>query len=103
MNEQVVWRMLAEVQDPELPVSLVDMGLIYGVRVKGSVVEVDLTFTSTGCPCTAWIKEDICRHLKQHPAISDVRLHTVWDPPWTVARLTDKARKALVEMGVAVD
>ncbi|MEX2528775.1 MAG: metal-sulfur cluster assembly factor [Gemmatimonadota bacterium] len=100
---------LREVLDPELPISLVDLGLIYGVRVgpgaragdgHASRVEVDLTFTATGCPCMDFIREDIRHRLTQESWIESVNIHEVWDPPWTRERITPEGREQLRALGV---
>lgn len=95
------WAALREVRDPELPVSLVDLGLVYDIRLDGTVVEVDLTFTATACPCMDFIRADIEERLLKEPAITAVRIREVWDPPWTVERLTPEGREALRRCGVA--
>jgi metal-sulfur cluster biosynthetic enzyme len=96
-----LWQALRDVQDPELPVSLVDLGLIYDVRRAGDVVEVDLTFTATACPCMDFIRADIEERLLGEPGVKTVRIREVWDPPWTVERMTTEGREALRRCGVA--
>jgi metal-sulfur cluster biosynthetic enzyme len=93
---------LAEVQDPEWPVSIVDMGLVYGVAVEGATVALTLTFTATGCPCMQMIQDDIRERLRRLPGVGDVRITVSWDPPWTKARLSAAARRELARCGVAV-
>ena len=93
---------LAEVTDPEWPVSIVDMGLVYDVAVDGGVVTLTVTFTATACPCMEMIQDDIRDRLGRVPGVRDVRIVVSWDPPWTKQRLTDKARRALAACGVAV-
>jgi metal-sulfur cluster biosynthetic enzyme len=96
-----LWSALREVRDPELPVSLVDLGLIYDIRRNGSHVEVDVTFTATACPCMDFIRADIEERLRQEPGIESITIREVWDPPWTVERLTPEGREALRRCGVA--
>ena len=98
---EALWHALEEVQDPEFPISLVDLGLIYDVRRNAGVVEVDLTFTATACPCMDFIRTDIRERLLQEADVSEVRIHEVWDPPWTRERMTEKGRAALRGSGVA--
>jgi metal-sulfur cluster biosynthetic enzyme len=100
-STQVLWSALREVLDPELPVSLVDLGLIYDIRREGGLVEVDLTFTATACPCMAFIRADIEERLLREPDVERVTIREVWDPPWTVERLTPEGREALRRVGVA--
>lgn len=97
-----LWVALCEVSDPELPISLVDLGLIYDIRRAGSHVDVDCTFTASACPCMAFIKEDIRARLLQEPGVTSVDVHEVWDPPWTVERMTEEGRAVLRGAGVTV-
>ena len=99
--EAAVWRALGEVLDPELPVSVTDLGLIYGVRVDGERVEVRLTFTATACPCMEFIEEDVRDRLLAEPWIAAVEIEQVWDPPWTSARISPAGRRALRGAGVS--
>ncbi len=96
-----VWAALKEVMDPEFPISLVDLGLIYDVRRRGRTIEIDLTFTATACPCMEFIHEDIRARLLREEAIDDVQINQVWDPPWTADRITEEGRKVLKSFGVA--
>lgn len=94
---------LREVLDPELPISLVDLGLIYQAAVDASgVAHIDLTFTATACPCMAFIREDITDRLEQESWIEAVRIREVWDPPWTRDRITEEGRAQLRQLGVGV-
>ncbi|TMD42119.1 MAG: metal-sulfur cluster assembly factor [Chloroflexi bacterium] len=101
MNE-TLWAALSEVQDPEMPVNLVDLGVIYGVTEDSGVVEVDLTFTAMGCPASEFILDDVRERLLREPGVNEVRVNIVWDPPWTTARMTEAGRDALEAWGVAV-
>lgn len=95
------WAALEEVMDPEFPISLVDLGLIYGIRCDDGVVEVDLTFTATACPCMDFIRDDVRDRLLAEPDVREVRIREVWDPPWTRERMTAKGKAILKRAGVA--
>ncbi|HSP08257.1 MAG TPA: metal-sulfur cluster assembly factor [Candidatus Dormibacteraeota bacterium] len=99
---QRFWAALSEVRDPEMPVNLVDLGLIYGIRDVDGTVEVDLTFTAMGCPASEFILEDVRERLMQEEGVRNVRINVVWNPPWTAARMTEAGRDALEEWGLAV-
>ena len=101
MNDRL-WVALSEVQDPEMPVNLVDLGVIYGIDEHDGVVEVDLTFTAMGCPASDFILEDVRERLLREEGVREVRIAVVWDPPWTTARLTEAGRDALEAWGLAV-
>ncbi len=94
--------LLHEVLDPELPISLVDLGLIYGARLEGEVAHVDLTFTATACPCMEFIREDVRDRLELESWIDAVEIREVWDPPWTRDRISERGRRRLRTLGVGV-
>lgn len=96
-----LWDALREVRDPEFPVSVVDLGLIYDIRREGGNVEVDLTFTATACPCMDFIMEDVRDRLLAEAGVEAVSIEVVWDPPWTVERMTERGRATLRRHGVA--
>ena len=93
---------LRDVRDPEMPVSLVDLGLIYDLRLEGGVASVDLTFTAMGCPASDFILEDVRERLLEEPGVDRVAVNVVWDPPWSTKRLTQAGREALLDWGLAV-
>jgi len=93
---------LTDVQDPEMPINIVDLGLVYGVRRDGPRVDVDLTFTAMGCPAYDLLLGDVRERLLQEPGVEEVRIRVVWDPPWTSSRLTQDGRDALQMWGLAV-
>jgi metal-sulfur cluster biosynthetic enzyme len=101
VEHDALWDALREVMDPEFPISLVDLGLIYDVRRSGGIVEVDLTFTATACPCMGFIREDITARLLREPDVTTVSINEVWDPPWTRDRMSEAGRAVLRKHGVA--
>ncbi|MEM7801353.1 MAG: metal-sulfur cluster assembly factor [Chloroflexota bacterium] len=100
--ELALWAALEEVEDPEYPVSVVDMGLIYNIGLIGGAAQVDLSFTSMGCPCMEYIISDVRERLLQEENVSEVMLKIVWDPPWTRKRLTEKGIEKLKQWGVSI-
>ncbi|MGZ3681016.1 MAG: metal-sulfur cluster assembly factor [Ktedonobacterales bacterium] len=100
-----LWDALREVGDPEMGISLVDMGMIVAARrdgAEGERAHIELTYTSMGCPATEMIDEDIRARLSRVPGVRDVEIEIVWEPVWTKARLTIEARDALLLLGVSV-
>ena len=93
---------LRDVQDPEMPVNIVDLGIVYAVRELDGRVSVDLTFTAMGCPAAEFILEDVRERLLSEPEVLEVAVNVVWDPPWTAARMTQAGREALEMWGLAV-
>lgn len=98
--EAAAWEALGEVLDPEIPISLVDLGLIYGMKYEDGRVTVRLTYTATACPCMEFIREDIQDRLEQESWIRAVELQEVWDPPWTTDRISAEGRAKLRTLGV---
>ena len=100
-DERAIWDALADVRDPELPLSVVDLGLVYRVELGASSVSVDLTLTSMGCPCVEWIVDDVRDRVAALAGDRRVDVRLVWDPPWTRERITDAGRAALAALGVS--
>ncbi len=97
-----LWDALREVDDPEMGISLVDMGMVVEARLDGTCAYVALTYTAMGCPATEMIEQDVRTRLLAVPGVSDVRIETVWEPVWTKARLTAVGRDALVLVGISI-
>jgi len=100
--EARLWRALQDVEDPEIPVSVVGMGLIVSVayREDERAVDLELTFTAMGCPAMEFIQDDIRERLLAEPEVDDVRIEVVWDPVWTRARIRDDARATMRRLGI---
>jgi len=98
--EARLWKALDEVEDPEIPVSVVAMGLIVSLRHAARVVDIELTFTAMGCPAMDFIQDDIRERLLREPDVDDVRIEIVWDPVWTRARLREDARARMRALGI---
>ena len=100
--EAEVWEALRAVEDPEMPVSIVDLGLIYGVDVGGGTARIDLTLTYSGCPARDFIFQEVAWRIEQVDGIDEVDVNLVWYPPWTVTNVTDAGREALERFGLSV-
>ncbi len=96
-----VWEALGGVSDPEYPLSIVDLGMVYGVRVDEGAVHVDVTFTSIGCPAIDMITADIRQAVAALPGVRGVGVEIVWSPPWTKDRISERGWKILAMYGVA--
>jgi metal-sulfur cluster biosynthetic enzyme len=99
LTEAEVLAALAEVTDPELPVGIVDLGLVRSVTVDGEVVRVGITFTSIACPCTDVLREDIQARLRRLDGVTEVEVEEVFEP-WSRDDLTEEGRLALRALGV---
>jgi metal-sulfur cluster biosynthetic enzyme len=90
---------LAEVEDPELPISIVDLGLVRSVAVDGDTVRVGITFTSIACPCTDMLREDIQERLRRLDGVTDVEVDEVFEA-WSREDMTEEGHLALRALGV---
>jgi metal-sulfur cluster biosynthetic enzyme len=90
---------LAEVQDPELPVGIVDLGLVRSVAVDGTTVTVGITFTSLACPCTDVLLQDVEARLRRLDGVAHVEVEEVFEA-WSRDDLTEEGRLALLALGV---
>lgn len=87
---------LKTVRDPEIPVDLVNLGLIYELMVKqGGIVFVEMTLTTPSCPVAASMPDEVKKAIGEVPGVADVRVNLVWSPPWTQDRMSEEARLEL--------
>jgi metal-sulfur cluster biosynthetic enzyme len=98
--EARLWQALQEVEDPEIPISVVHMGLIVALAFDDGVVDLELTFTAMGCPAMDFIQDDIRERLLQEPDVDEVRIEVVWDPVWTRARIREDAKATMRSLGI---
>lgn len=97
-----LWDTLRTVPDPEMAISIVDMGMVVAAQYADATAHVTLTYTAMGCPAMEMIEEDIRAALLALPTVSDVEIETVWMPVWTKSRLSVEGRDALMLQGVAL-
>jgi metal-sulfur cluster biosynthetic enzyme len=95
VTEQDVYEVLRNCYDPEIPVNIVDLGLVYGVRVDGGRVEIDFTLTAPGCGMANVIQEDIRGKILAIEGVEEAEINIVWEPMWTPDRMSDDAKMAL--------
>lgn len=95
VTRETVIEALKECYDPEIPVNIVDLGLIYDVETEGDKVHVKMTLTAPGCPLHDSISRDVRERLLQVKGVKDAEVEMVWDPPWTYDRMTGEAREIL--------
>ena len=98
-TEREVRDALREVLDPEYPISLVDLGLIKGIEVRGNRAEIKLTYTCMGCPAMDMIQDDVRERLLEMDGIEVVEIEVVW-PTWSREDITPLGRKQLKDVGV---
>ncbi len=103
VTQEEVMAALKECYDPEIPVNIVDLGLIYEVKVKraeateqqGDDIEVEMTLTAPGCPSSGYISDQVKQRILRMPGVSNANVNIVWYPQWTPERLSADARKQL--------
>lgn len=90
-----IWDALSFVEDPELHIDIVNLGLIYDVRLIDGSVEVDLTLTSPACPMASFIIQQINDNIKAVDGVQAVTINLVFEPPWTKDKMSDFAKMEL--------
>jgi metal-sulfur cluster biosynthetic enzyme len=98
--EARLWVALQDVEDPEIPISVVGMGLIVSIAFARGVVDLELTYTAMGCPAMDFIQDDIRERLLQEPEVDQVRIEVVWDPVWTRSMIREDARATMRRLGI---
>ena len=101
LNREQVIEVLKAIYDPEIPVNIYDLGLIYDLQIVGWDVSIKMTLTAVGCPIGPAVAEEI-RNKLQSVGASNVVVDFVWSPPWTPDRLSDDGRMALQSLGFPV-
>ncbi len=90
-----VYEALQTCYDPEIPVNIVDLGLIYDVEINEDKVNVKMTLTAPGCGMGAMIASDAQQKILQIPGVSEAKVDLVWDPPWDPSRISEEAKQKL--------
>ncbi len=99
LDDKTIMKKLAEVLDPELNISIVDLGLIYGVKAKKDKVEITMTLTTIGCPLISLIDGEIKNKLGELGIREeDINIDLTFDPPWSMDKMSEKA-KAMLGIG----
>ena len=100
VSEDQVRNSLKQCMDPEVPLSIVDMGLIYGIDIsENNDVNIKMTMTTQGCPLHETMVDDVKRYTKKVSGVNSVNVDIVWDPPWTMDKMSDEAKAMMKNMG----
>jgi len=96
ITEAEVYSALRKCMDPEIPVNIVDLGLIYDVQVKDKRnVDITMTMTTRGCPLHDTLMSDVKRYVSKINGVGDIDVQIVWDPPWSIEKMNPMAREKL--------
>ena len=96
-QKEAIVAVLKTIRDPEIPVDIYSMGLIYGIEVDGTDVSIEMTLTTPACPVAESLPKEVETKVAALEGIEAVRVDLVWDPPWSVEKLSEAAR---LEMGL---
>ena len=95
VTKEQVMEVLKQCMDPELGISLVDLGLIYDVKVEKDEVKINMTLTTVGCPLVGMMRGDVKEKVGAMKGVKEVEVEIVWDPPWTPERISAEGKKKL--------
>jgi len=95
VTPEQVYETLRNCYDPEIPINIVDLGLVYDVAINDDQVNVVMTLTARGCPAHVFISEEVKMRVAAIPGVKSANVQVVWDPPWDPSRLSDAAKKQL--------
>ncbi|MFC7058712.1 1,2-phenylacetyl-CoA epoxidase subunit PaaD [Halovenus salina] len=101
--EHEVWSELYTVEDPEMPVSIVDLGLIYGLEIEDGEATVDMTLTYSGCPARDLILDEVEEAATRVDGIDDAEVRLVWSPDWSLDLVTEQGKESLRDFGMSIE
>ncbi len=84
---------LKKCYDPEIPINIIDLGLVYDVNIEGDLIGVKMTLTAPGCPASTYISQDVKRKLEAMPGVKKANVVIVWEPPWSPEMMSETAKK----------
>jgi len=100
VSAQAIEESLKQCMDPEVPLNIVEMGLIYGIDVaENNDVNIKMTMTTQGCPLHETLVSDATRYVKKVPGVNNVNVDIVWDPPWSMDKMSEEAKIKIKNMG----
>jgi len=92
-RERLITEGLKQVYDPEIPMNIVDLGLIYGFEWSGDDVKLKMTLTAPGCPVAGILAEEVKTVIEKVPNVHGATVELVWEPPWTPERMSEFAKR----------
>ena len=104
ISPQAIEDSLKQCMDPEVPLNIVEMGLIYGIDVaENNDVNIKMTMTTQGCPLHETLVSDATRFVKKVPGVNNVNIDIVWDPPWSMDKMSEEAKIKIKNMGTGMN
>ena len=104
ISPQTIEDSLKQCMDPEVPLNIVEMGLIYGIGVaENNDVNIKMTMTTQGCPLHETLVSDATRFVKKVPGVNNVNIEIVWDPPWSMDKMSEEAKIKIKNMGAGMN
>ena len=104
VSPQAIEDSLKQCMDPEVPLNIVEMGLIYGIDVaENNDVNIKMTMTTQGCPLHETLVQDATRYVKKVPGVNNVNVDIVWDPPWSMDKMSEEAKIKIKNMGAGMN
>ncbi|MGH7885598.1 MAG: metal-sulfur cluster assembly factor [Thermodesulfobacteriota bacterium] len=95
VTEDSVIEILSDIYDPEIPIDIVNLGLVYKIDIEGSKVNIDMTMTSPGCPASGQIVSEAKYLVEELEGVDEVNIEIVWDPPWDPGKMSEAAKESL--------
>ena len=104
VTPQAIEDSLKQCMDPEVPLNIVEMGLIYGIDVQeNNDVNIKMTMTTQGCPLHETLVSDATRFVKKVPGVNNVKIDIVWDPPWSMDKMTEEGKLKIKKMSASMN
>jgi len=104
VSAQAIEESLKQCMDPEVPLNIVEMGLIYGIDVaENNDVNIKMTMTTQGCPLHETLVQDATRYVKKVPGVNNVNVDIVWEPPWSMDKMSEEAKIKIKNMGAGMN
>ncbi len=104
VSAQAIEESLKQCMDPEVPLNIVEMGLIYGIDVtENNDVNIKMTMTTQGCPLHETLVEDATRYAKKVPGVNNVKIDIVWEPAWSMDKMTEEGKLKIKNMGASMN
>lgn len=95
VSDAKIMDVLSNVYDPEIPIDIVNLGLIYDVDINGGIVDIKMTMTAPGCPASAQITSEAKCLIEEIEGVTEANIEIVWDPPWDPGRMSEEAKQSL--------